>query len=297
MKSRASLAEILAILLGVVSLALVLGALVYLLGARPFHRLRSPWFTHLEGRWGGSWESEEGTETVSQRVQRLEVSNVSGPVRVEGWQQDGIEVHYRKQARGREALEDLRIEILVDGDTLKVRPLYTSQGGFRFGPVAFELKVPSTLGQLRVHSVSGRVEVAGLAQDVEQDLETISGSILSERSGNLRAKSTSGGIDFSFAGDRLNVKTISGTVNGKIRSLQRGGQVDVESVSGSVNLSAFAGLDAELRLQSLSGSISCGFPLQLQDKKRNRLEGRIGAGSGRVAAKTVSGSISLSPLE
>ncbi len=231
MKSRASLAEILGILLGVASVALVLGALVYLLGARPFHRIRGPWLPHLEGRWGGTWESEEGTETVSQRVQNVVVTNVSGPVHVEGWERDTIEVHYRKQARGREALADLRIEILADGDTLKVRPLYTAQAGFRFGPVSFELKVPSSLRQLSVHSVSGRVEVQNLSQDVEQELETVSGSIFTERTGNLQAKSTSGGIDFSFAGDKLNAKTISGTINGKIRRLGRGGSVEVETVS------------------------------------------------------------------
>ncbi len=234
---------------------------------------------------------------MSQSVQNLEVNNVSGPVRVEGWDRDTIEVHYVKQARGQQALEDFRVEILAEGDTLKVRPVYSSQAGFRFGPVSFDLKVPSTLRQISVHSVSGRIEVQKLSADIEQELETVSGSIFTDRSGNLRAKSTSGGIEFSFAGDRLYAKSVSGTINGKIRSLGRGGSVEVETVSGSVNLSAFAGLDAELRLQSLSGSISCGFPLQITEKKRNRLEGRIGTGAVPLTAKTVSGSINLSPLE
>jgi DUF4097 and DUF4098 domain-containing protein YvlB len=64
-----------------------------------------------------------------------------------------------------------------------------------------------------------------------------------------------------------------------------------------VDLAAFAGLDAELRLQSVSGSISCGFPLQISEKRRNRLEGRIGAGTVPLAAKTVSGSIHIAPLD
>lgn len=296
MKNRASLAEILAIVLGVVATALAVGALIYLLGARPFHGLRGPWWPRLQGDWGGAWTSQEATEEVSQRVRNLELNNVSGPVRVEGWERDTIEVHYVKKARGQQALQDFRIEILADGDTLKVRPVYGPQA-FRFGPVSFDLKVPSSLQQIRVHNVSGRIEVANLAEDIEQDLETVSGSIATERSGNLQAKSTSGGIEFSFAGDRLYAKTISGSINGKIRDLGRGGSVEVESVSGSVNLSAFAGLDAELRLQSASGSVSCSFPLQITDKRRNRLEGRIGTGAVPLVAKTVSGSISLSPLE
>jgi hypothetical protein len=297
MKSKRSLAEILGVVLGVAAMALVVAALVYLLGARPFHRLRGPWF-QTWGSWGASrdWVSEERTEKVSQRVRKLSVNNVSGPVRVEGWDQDSIEVHYVKQARGQEALADFRIEILVEGEELKVRPVYTSQA-FRFGPVSFDLKVPSSLREIGVHSVSGRVEVRNLASDGAQELETVSGSIFTDRAGDLRIKSTSGGLEFSFAGNRLQAKSVSGTINGKIRALGRGGSVEVETVSGSVNLSAFAGLDAELRLQSVSGSISCGFPLQITEKKRNRLEGRIGTGAAPLNAKTVSGSISLSPLE
>jgi hypothetical protein len=295
MKSRASLVEILGIVLGVLATALAVGALIYLLGARPLHRLRGPWL-RTWGQWGGTWSSQEATEEVSQRVQTLSVNNVSGPVRVEGWDRDMIEVHYEKKARGQQALQDFRIEILAEGDTLKVRPVYSPQP-FRFGPVSFDLKVPSSLRKIQVHNVSGRIEVSGLGEDIEQELDTVSGSISTDRSGDLRAKSTSGGIEFSFAGNRLYAKTVSGSINGKIRDLGRGGSVEVESVSGAVNLSAFAGLDAELRLQSASGSVSCGFPLQITDKRRNRLEGRIGTGAVPLAAKTVSGSISLSPLE
>jgi DUF4097 and DUF4098 domain-containing protein YvlB len=206
-------------------------------------------------------------------------------------------VHYVKKARSQQALQDFRIEIQAEGDTLQVRPLYAPQAGLRFGPVSFDLKVPSTLREIRVHSVSGRIEVVGLTADIEQDLESVSGSISTDRSGNLRAKSTSGGIEFSFAGNRLYAKSISGAINGRIRNLGRGGSAEVETISGSVNLAAFAGLDAELRLQSVSGSVSCSFPLQITEQKRSRLTGRIGTGAVPLSAKTVSGSIDLSPLE
>jgi len=296
-RSRASLAEVLGILLGLAALALVLGALVYLLGARPFHRGGRGWWQRLQGGWTGPWASEEQTEEFRQPVRTLSVSNVTGPVRVEGWERDTVQVHYVKQARGEEALRDFRVELLADGDTLKVRPQYAPQAGFRFGPVSFDIKVPAGLRQLSVHSVSGRIEVRNLAADVAQELESVSGSISTDRAGDLRIKSTSGGIDFSFAGQNLRAKTISGTINGRLRSLQRGGAVEVESVSGSVNLTAFAGLDAELRLQSVSGSISCAFPLQISERKRNRLQGRIATGAVPLAVRTVSGSINLSPLE
>jgi DUF4097 and DUF4098 domain-containing protein YvlB len=297
MKSKASLAEILSIVLGVAAMALVVAALVYLLGARPFHRLRGPWWPSIERSWSGAMESQEATEEVSQRVRRLEVNNVSGPVRIEGWERDTIQVHYVKQARGPEALEEFRIEIQVDGDTLKVRPVHAPRGGFRFGAVSFDIKVPASLQQLSVHNVSGNIEVANLAADIGQELKTVSGSIASERSGDLRVESISGSVEFSFAGDKLYAKSVSGRISGRIRSLPRHGSVKVEAVSGSVDLTAFAGLDAEVRLQSISGSISCGFPLQITEQKRTRLSGRIGTGAAEVDVETVSGSISLSEMD
>jgi hypothetical protein len=300
MKSKRSPGDILGIVLGAVSIALVVAALVYLLGsigARPFQRLRGHWWPRTQHSWSGSWQSEEGTETVSQPVQRLEVTNISGEVQVEGWAQDTVEVHYVKQARGSEALRDFRIEIRTDGDTLHVRPVYVQPAGLRFGPVSFDIKVPATLKEIKVKSVSGRIVVANLPADISQELETVSGAIQSERSADLQAKTTSGAIDFSFAGGDLRVKTVSGRIDGKIRGLERGGSVELETVSGSVDVAAFRGLDAQLRLQSVSGSISCGFPVQISEQKRNRLEGRIGAGSVPFSAKTVSGSITLSPLE
>jgi DUF4097 and DUF4098 domain-containing protein YvlB len=49
-----------------------------------------------------------------------------------------------------------------------------------------------------------------------------------------------------------------------------------------------------LRLQSVSGSISCDFPVQIIEQKRNKLEGTVGDGSIPFEVKTVSGRISLS---
>jgi len=297
MKSKRSPADILGIVLGVVSIALVAASLVYLLGSRPLRHLRGPWWPRTERGWSGAWQSEEGTEEVTQSVQRLDVNNISGEVQVEGWDKDTVEVHYVKQARGSEALRDFRIDILVDGGTLRVRPVYAQPAGLRFGPVSFDIKVPSTLKEIKVHNVSGRIGVANLSTDVSQELETVSGAIQSERSGDLRIKSTSGAIDFSFTGANLYARSVSGRIEGKIRGLQQGGSVEVETVSGSLDLAAFRGLDAQLRLQSVSGSISCGFPVQISEQKRTRLEGRIGAGTVPFSAKTVSGSITLSPLE
>ena len=301
MKTKRSPADILGIVLGLAAIGLVIFSLIYLLGARPFFRGGRDWGPRHMGRlwdwnWGGPWESSEETREVAERVERLTVTNISGPVQIEGWDRDTIQVHYVKQARGEENLADFKIEIETDGDTLKVRPLYQPNVGLRFGSVSFDIKVPKTLKEIKVNNVSGNISVNDLGADIAQELETVSGAIESNRSGDLRAKSTSGSIGFSFTGRKLAVKSISGRIDGEIRGLGRDGSVEAESVSGSVDLRAFGGLDAEVRMQSVSGSLSCDFPMQIQEKKQHRLNGRIGSGSADVSLKTVSGSISLGSM-
>ncbi len=294
MKSRRSLADTLGLALGVAAVVLTVFALVYVLGAIPVQRIREWIPRHQDwGSWGGAWESEEATEQVQGSFSSLIVNNISGPVEIEGWGENRIQVHYVKQSRSRQALEELRVEIQEEGQNLRIRPIYPAAARAMFGSVSFQLKVPAGLKELEVHNISGPIEIRSLASDVAQRLETVSGSIRSERSGDLRASSTSGSIDFSFAGRSLQVKSISGRIGGLVRALEPGGTAELESVSGAVELEAFSGLDAALRLGSVSGSISCDFPVQISEKREHRLEGRIGQGSSSLAIKTISGSIRI----
>ena len=71
------------------------------------------------------------------------------------------------------------------------------------------------------------------------------------------------------------------------------GSLGLRSVSGSVELKAFDGLDAALDLHSVSGNISCDFPITVVEQKRNRLRGTIGQGSIPLEIGTTSGRISV----
>ncbi len=292
MKNRRSLANVLGLVLGAAAILLTAFALIYVIGIRPVQRAFRAWVPrHMD--WGGPWEREEATEEVEGSFRTLSVTNISGPVQIEGWSENHIQVHYEKQARGRQALQDFKIEIEKQGDTLSVRPNYPVPAGARFGSVSFQIKVPADLKEIRVHNISGPIQVQNLTADIAQDLETVSGPIVTERSGNLRVKSISGSIDFSFTGGSLNARSVSARISGRIRGLDAGGSADLETISGAVEVEAYSGLEAALKLSSVSGSISCDFPVQITEKKEHRLEGRIGQGSVPLSIKTVSGSIRL----
>jgi DUF4097 and DUF4098 domain-containing protein YvlB len=297
MKTRRTWVDILGPVFGIMAAAMTVYALVYLLWIEPFYRGESYRAFGVERRGFPSatgWDSQEVTETVKGSFSRVEIKNISGPIIVEGWSQEHVQVHYIKEARSARYLEVFEIEIEPRGSDLSIRPVYRNLPGSPFGSVSFDLKIPSSVKEIRASNISGAIELAGIGSGVDQVLETVSGRIETERSADLRAKSISGSIDFLSEGGLLEVSSTSGAVQGQIHNLDPSGSVEINTISGSVNLEVFSGLDASLKLQSVSGSISCDFPIQISEQKRNKLAGTVGDGSVPFEVKTVSGRITLS---
>lgn len=296
--------EILGPVLGLLVVALTVFALVYLVWIQPFYRGSSygarlwgerPWRAR-PGFFGAGWESREVTETVQEPVESLSVRNVSGPIRVTGWDQSYVQVTYVKEARTATLLDEFQIEIAPRAGELSIQPLYRSVrsvAGTAFGSVSFDIRVPASVRHIKANNVSGRIEMESLAAGVAQDLHTVSGGIRTERSGDLRAESVSGGITFVFSGSNLELRSTSGGISGQILAVEEGGRIDAQTISGSVSLEAFEALSADLDLSSVSGSISCDFPLQIREQKRTSLKGTIGGGAVPLRIHTVSGSIRL----
>lgn len=247
----------------------------------------------VAGSWTGGWQSAEGEETVSGSQTSVSVNNVSGRIRVTSWDGETVRVRYVKQARTAADLKDFVIEVRGAGDTVSVRPVYEPAGGLgRFGSVDFDISVPRRISRLSLHNVSGEIEVDDVAGVVDKELGTVSGSIKTSGAGDLSAKTTSGAIEFEFSGDALQASSVSGKIQGTIASLGARG-ADIGTISGRVEVEAFAGLDASLDLRSLSGSISCDFPVTIREQSRGKLLGTVGKGAVPLSVSTTSGSIRI----
>ncbi len=242
------------------------------------------------------WNREEATENVEDFVDSLTIQNVSGPIRIEAWDKDYTQMHYVKEASGRSGLKDLLVEIEKRGSNLSVRAVYPKIAISTRRSISFEVKIPASVESISAHNVSGEIRIGDIGTSVDQDLKTVSGRIRSGSSHNLTAASVSGSIRFAASGKYLQLKTTSGSIEGEILGLEPSGSVKINSVSGSVELAAFPGLDALVELKSVSGNITCGFPLELISSKRNHLEGRIAKGSIPFHVETVSGGIALDRL-
>jgi DUF4097 and DUF4098 domain-containing protein YvlB len=243
--------------------------------------------------WSGS-NREEGDQSIPGTVREVEVQSISGSVQVEGGGSGGADVHWIKTAMTSAAMAAIEPDIQLQGDRLVVKEKRDPSRLINSGSISFTVKIPAGVASITATSTSGSVRVSNVEGGIDQTLTSVSGSVETDLAQNLRAQSTSGRIRFESTGKTVYAHTVSGSISGVLRSLDAGGSVDLASTSGSVDLEAFEGLDAEISLHSVSGSVSCGFPVTVSQQKRNSLEGRIGGGAVPIRMTSTSGSISIS---
>jgi DUF4097 and DUF4098 domain-containing protein YvlB len=300
-RTRSNAIDVLGITLGVIAILIVVGSVVTIARGRMFDAQWAFIGRHVPWNDGdfsfGPAVREEKDEQVPAGATEIEVRNVAGSIEISGNPgAAAIAVHSVKTAPFRGALDRVHVDIQKEGNRLIVAEKHDPGFLTRTGTVSFRVVVPRGLKVIEAHSVSGGITVQGVEQGIDQDLSTISGGITTERARNLDASSTSGSIHFTSGGSTLNVRSVSGSIDGVIESLGSGGSAHMSTVSGSVTLSAFAALDATVSLHTLSGNVSCGFPLTVSDQKKNRLSGTIGKGSANVDVGTISGSISIARM-
>jgi hypothetical protein len=301
-RTRLSGIDILGITLGAIVMLIVVGSIVTIARGR----LLNPQGV-FQGFHGAPWDWKEEDFAAGGRVEKdeevppgateIEVRNVAGSIDIRGEPgTSAVTVHSVKTAAFKRGLDGVRVEIRKEGSRLFVEEKH--DGGFlrNAGTVSFQIVVPRGMKVIDAHSVSGGITVRGIEAGIDQNLSTISGGVSTDRAGNLDASSTSGSVHFTSRGPSLNVRTVSGSIDGSIEALGPTGSARLSTVSGSISVNAFAGLDAAVSLHSLSGRVSCDFPLSISEQKNNRLTGTIGKGSASLDAGTVSGSITISRL-
>ncbi|MGE0460768.1 MAG: DUF4097 domain-containing protein [Vicinamibacterales bacterium] len=213
-------------------------------------------------------EARQGPEQTDRIVQTIEVgpngaldlSNISGSVRVTGDGGTGIRIEATKRVRHRDEdearrlLQQLRVDITTVGGRVEVRTTYPRRGGQGRDrasasvdyvvavPVGAAVAVKTISGDVSVSRVNGEVRAEAVSGDVAVSA-TPNLAVAKTVSGNVTAREVSGAIAVSLG-------SVSGTVVAAgltARSLECG------SVSGDVQLS---NLQVErLQVKSVSGDI------------------------------------------
>jgi hypothetical protein len=287
MSSRGRVINILGVICGILTLLIVAGSLSFILRGKPRSRVRRSYSAEV-----GS-QKEEGEKFVEGEYERLEVKNIAGEIQIQGWNNDRVHVKYTKRGPTEQSTRNLKVIVETSGNTLHIKRDTLHRNVRDTCSISFEISVPEKITHIEAESVSGNIEITDVGSGISQNLKTVSGKIETSRTADLFARSTSGTVSFDFSGKKLSVKTVSGNIRGNISALKKGSDINLVSVSGSVQVEADKGLDADVTLSSVSGSITCDFPLSVILKKKNRIEGKIGNGNIRFNVSTTSGSIQI----
>ena len=248
---------------------------------------RLGWFE----RYSEQRQGPEQIEKVSQSIKvgdgaGLDVSHLSGDIRVTTGSASEIKIDATKRVRHRDAeeakrlLEALRIDINNFNGRVEVRTVYPRRGqsGYSGGnnmsaSVDYVITVPPN-ATVALKSISGDISVSNVKGEVR--VESVSGDLTVTGTPNVAlAKTISGDVTARDIGTQtsLVLSTISGTVVGtglRVRSLEAG------SVSGDVRL---AGSEIDrLEAKSISGNIEFDAPLA----KGGRYEFTCHSGNVRV---------------
>jgi DUF4097 and DUF4098 domain-containing protein YvlB len=214
----------------------------------------------------------------------VSVTNVSGFIRVTGWNENRVQVDAVKRGN-KEDFALVEIRVTDSSDRLQIETITPrlNWGRHRNVWVEYELKVPrgamlnplsTTSGDITILDAGARVTARSTSGDItargtsgDTNLNTTSGNITADRiNGALTINCTSGDVRVSEISAKLSVRTTSGDITAiDLRSdatiAATSGELRIEKVGGRVNASATSGtvsvkdVSGDATLQSISDSV------------------------------------------
>ncbi|MFE7107561.1 DUF4097 domain-containing protein [Streptomyces sp. NPDC057575] len=245
--------------------------------------------TSLNVRIVGGTVNVVGTE---EPAARLEVSGIEGPPLVVTLEDGALTVAY----------EDLPWQNFLKWFDRKgwhrsavVSLAVPAGSAVEVGVVGAGAVVSGIRGRTDVRGVTGDTTLVGLAGPVLAD--TVSGSVEAQSvTGELRFHSVSGDLTVvEGSGASVRAESVSGNMVLDLDPTGKPTDIRLTTVSGEVAIRLPHPADATVEANTASGSVSNGFEdLRVSGQwGAKKITGTLGAGTGKLRATTVSGSIAL----
>lgn len=224
----------------------------------------------------------------------ISIRNVSGDVKVTGYNGDAVSVAAYKEGRDREFVQ---VEDTSTANRVELRARYPEERRSTNASIRFEVRVPRGMSYNfdSISTASGNIEASGITGNIR--FTTASGNVtLRDVSGSIHASSASGNVRVEEARGSVNASTASGNVEAEITRLEGTANMTFSSASGNVRVRLPADTDADVEMSTSSGSLETEFPLQVEDSQYSagkRARGRLGSGARRVRLSSASGDVRL----
>lgn len=245
-----------------------------------------------------SFTIDESGELAADGISALDISGISADITVRYEDSPLIKAHFYGNISLLAGSPEAHLTITTEGGTAKieVEPRGVTTYRIGTGDLKLDVIVPLSLkAALTVQGVSGRVVLMGEVDADSVDLNAVSGSINADKAvvrGSFEANTVSGSIDVNeVTASSFIANSISGSVNAS--RVTGANVIKLGSISGRVSLGLPPDAQFDISASSVSGKVSCAFPVVIESSTDKKLVGRVGNGDINIDITTVSGSISI----
>ena len=216
---------------------------------------------------------------------RVSMENINGDVRVTGWDRDEVKVDAVKKAYRRDRLDEAKIEIRTDNSSIHIETDYPNRtqvfnddAGRENNPaiVEYTLTVPRNARIDAIELINGKL-----------DIENVKGDV--------KASSINGSVTAHGLTGATRLSTINGNLEATFDSLDQSKPISVGSVNGNLLLVLPSDVNAELKADTVHGSIrnDFGLPVRHGQYVGHDLAGQLGQGGVLIKMGNVNGGISI----
>jgi DUF4097 and DUF4098 domain-containing protein YvlB len=219
---------------------------------------------------------------------KIEIKGINGEINATYTSGSEVRVSAKKEARKSDP-NDVRIEVVEHSGGVTICAVYPDDGGKKN-----ECK-PGDDGRLSSHDNDVAVHfTVQVPAGVVLDANTVNGGV---DAGGLRsdvfASTVNGGIKVSTSG-LAKANTVNGSIEASMGRADWTGDLDFQTVNGSITVAMPADVGARVRASTVNGGMESDFALTIQGKFSNKkMEGTIGGGGRDLNLETVNGSIRL----
>jgi hypothetical protein len=236
------------------------------------------------------------------------VDDVSGDVKITGWDQNRVEVIETKTSWSEDDLPRLQTQVASGSETIGIHAVYPDDctncdiSYAIQAPRGAHVTIESASGDITVRAMSGPVRADSASGDIEardisgdEHLHSSSGSLTIANAGSLvQAFSASGDIDASDLAGDVDLVSNSGDVSAAFSGWSGVKSVRAESDSGDIALTVPRGAGFRIQASTASGSIDSDLRLPIQDRDAGAdVDAQVGSGAAAVQLRDESGDIKV----